>query len=238
MKQVKYSCELIDFHSHILPGADHGSASSEMTEKQLNLIRSANVATVIATPHFYPNRHSLGKFLSRRAESINRMESKCNTDGVKIMCGAEVLVCESIDKMAGLESLCIEKTSLILLEMPTTFWNDGYYATVKNIKNGSGLKPILAHIDRYPYDDIVKLLNMGIPGQINACALLSAKGRKKYLPMIENGTVVALGSDLHGCSKKDYRIFLKACGVLAKNGLLTLLMENTKRLIKDAEKAD
>ena len=57
--------DIIDFHSHILPGADHGSSSVETSLAQLNSAKNAGVTRLIATPHFYPHRHTLEKFLAR-----------------------------------------------------------------------------------------------------------------------------------------------------------------------------
>ena len=39
---------LYDFHSHILPGADHGSSGIEATEKQLDIIKDSGVGAVVA----------------------------------------------------------------------------------------------------------------------------------------------------------------------------------------------
>ena len=60
---------IIDFHAHILPGADHGSSGLEESLNQLALIRAAGVDTVVATPHFYPHRHTPEEFLQATASA-------------------------------------------------------------------------------------------------------------------------------------------------------------------------
>ena len=59
----------IDFHAHVLPGADHGSANLDTSLKQLALAKQAGIDHVIATPHFYPRHDAPERFLKRRAEA-------------------------------------------------------------------------------------------------------------------------------------------------------------------------
>ena len=106
---------LIDFHSHILPGADHGSANAKTTEKQLSLIRKEPVAKIVATPHFYPHQDNLSSFVKKREESVRQLVSVINFDVPEIFLGAEVLLCPGLDQMNGLERLCIEGTNTCLL---------------------------------------------------------------------------------------------------------------------------
>ena len=55
---------IVDFHSHILPRADHGSDSIETTQKQLQMIAEAGTEAVVATPHFYPDKDTPSAFLT------------------------------------------------------------------------------------------------------------------------------------------------------------------------------
>ena len=57
---------MIDFHAHILPGADHGSDGLETSKAQLGCLFKEGITRVVATPHFYPQRHSVDTFLERR----------------------------------------------------------------------------------------------------------------------------------------------------------------------------
>ena len=50
--------KIIDFHAHILPGADHGSRDVKTTKAQLEMLAGAGVKAVVATPHFYPQKDS------------------------------------------------------------------------------------------------------------------------------------------------------------------------------------
>ena len=45
---------MIDFHSHVLPGMDDGSASLEESIAMLRMEAEQGITQVVATPHFYP----------------------------------------------------------------------------------------------------------------------------------------------------------------------------------------
>ena len=79
----------IDFHSHILPGADHGSDSLEMSLSQLENAKAAGVSTIVATPHFYPDVDNVPDFLARREKAYDMLCAE-NTTGIKIVKAAEV----------------------------------------------------------------------------------------------------------------------------------------------------
>ena len=59
----------IDFHSHILPQADHGSDGIETSLAQLALLRDAGVWCLAITPHFYPQEEGVTSFLDKRGQT-------------------------------------------------------------------------------------------------------------------------------------------------------------------------
>ena len=59
----------IDFHTHILPGIDDGSASVEESIELLKAEAAQGITKVVATPHFYANYDSPERFLERRAKA-------------------------------------------------------------------------------------------------------------------------------------------------------------------------
>ena len=63
----------IDFHCHLLPGMDFdGTDSPEESAKMCELLNSQGVATICATPHFYPWNEDVNAFLARRAAASRR----------------------------------------------------------------------------------------------------------------------------------------------------------------------
>jgi len=226
----------IDFHSHILPGADHGSDSVQTSMAQLQIISEAGVNIVVATPHYYPHVHIVSSYILDRDYCFNKLKDAIgeNSFGVSLIIGAEVLVCEGLEQMRDLDKLCIKGTNTILLEMPFKPYCDATIQTVKNIAD-LGLNVVLAHIDRYDYDDVMRLLDMGgLHAQLNTESLKSSANRKRYMSLIKDGTVVALGSDLHGAKKSSYKHFDKVCELLGDN--CNVIMKRTESYIENAEK--
>lgn len=215
---------IIDFHSHILPHADHGSDGLKTSAEQLRLLSGAGVGVVIATPHFYPESHTVESFLARRSKAAEELRSSLPEGSPKIILGAEVLLCEGLDRMDGLSELCIEGTKAILLEMPMHRWSDGLIETVERISE-LGLTPIMAHVDRYPLREVERFYELdGTYFQLNAPSLCKLFGKRDYLKMVDSGAAVAIGSDLHMTDTAAVRSFSAA--------LRSLGSERVKKIMK------
>lgn len=227
---------IIDFHAHILPGADHGSQSREITQKQLELIAAGGTDAVVATPHFYPHRDSIGAFLTRRSAALERLQRCRIPEQLQIFLGAEVQACEGLCELEELESLCVRGTNVILLEMPFGEWSRRLIDSVMTIAE-LGFHPVLAHIDRYPRKRIEPLLARGIDAQLNAEAFMGFFARRRAGRYLSGGHVVALGSDLHGAADDGYAHFVRmrehlgeeADRVLARTAALLENAENLTR---------
>ncbi len=206
--------DVVDFHAHILPGADHGSDSIETSIKQLKLASGEGVTRIIATPHFYPHRHTLDKFLEKRAACAKALFDACDGTLPEVKLGAEVLLCPGLDKFLGLENLCLSGTKYLLLELPFSDFRSEYVDTVEKIIK-LGYKVILAHVDRYSKENIEQLMDIGVNMlQVNAESLAKIFKPKHILDWADRGCVVALGSDIHGDDAKAYKHFTKAKVVL------------------------
>ncbi len=200
---------LIDFHSHILPGADHGSDSLTTSLYQLALAREASIDRVVATPHFYPDRHTVEYFLAKRTRAYETLSPHLNGDLPEISLGAEVLICPGIDHMEGIEQLYISGTNSILIELPFSDFESSY-CDVAYALAARGANVILAHADRYPKENIERMLDAGAKIQLNAASLAGMFRKKHLYTWLERDVVVALGSDIHGRDNKAYKKFTTA----------------------------
>lgn len=226
--------KLIDFHTHILPRLDHGSRSSQVSLGQLGIMAKAGVDTVCATSHFYPQEVLVSNFLKARDASFDRLLEVCGDMArPKIVLGAEVLICEGLDQMEGLESLCLEGTNVLLLEMPFSAgaWTSRLYRTVAEISE-RGICPVFAHVDRYPHKLVEALFDMGLMAQLNAGSLDRWIKPKHLIRWIDEGVIVALGSDLHGDRQEAYDPYRKVCASLGDRA--AQIMEKTERLLASA----
>ena len=228
---------IIDFHSHILPEVDHGSKSSDEAKKQLELISVGGVDIVVATSHFYPHVHRVSDFLQDAERAAAKLSTFSEHLGsTKICLGAEVLLCEGINKMPDFEKLRIRGTNCMLIEMPSTGSWDHLIDTVDDIIEG-GYILILAHIDRYlkHYEEQIDLLlRKGAIAQINADSLTSFFSRKRVMEYIDCGVVSAIGSDLHGADKKAYQPFISAKKNIGADNY-EKIMSRSAKLLQTAE---
>lgn len=208
--------DIVDFHTHIIPRADHGSSSTATSVYQLNLANKYGVKRIIATPHFYPFKENPDNFLQRRNACYHHLKERLLNEYPAIKLGAEILICDNIEEMPMLDALCIEGTKALLIELPFTDFFDSYVTSI-NLLVKNGYTVILAHADRYDPNDIKRLIAVGAYVQLNAdalCGLFIPKHIKRWL---NDNRVAAIGSDIHGEDKKAYRRFNKAIKRLKKH---------------------
>ena len=213
---------------------DHGSGRAATAADQLAMTQQAGVTKVCATSHFYPQDILPEVFLEERKQSLERaLRAYGYGPRPRILLGAEVLICQGLENMEGLQGLCVEGTNVLLLEMPFIHedWGHGLYHTVHEIQK-QGINPVLAHVDRYPRESIERLFDMGLYGQINCDSLTKVFKPKHLLRWIEDGKIVAFGSDLHGSDPKSYLPFTKVMNTYKDHA--ERIMRTTAQLLKNA----
>ncbi len=227
---------VVDFHSHILPYADHGCKDMCECNAQLKVMCSSSTNIAVATPHFYPHVHKIEGFAKKTENAALQIKDISADTRPKICIGAEILLCDGMESMKQLNTLCIKGTNCLLIELPLHPLKHGYLDTAEALLS-QGYTLILAHIDRYfkicP-DGIDTLISMGALAQINAEALFHRKSLKrihKYLEVSE--CICALGSDLHGSSMKSYKHFARASKALKE--YYPVIMQRAQTLLSNAE---
>lgn len=204
---------MLDFHSHLIPGVDDGSKDIKMSVGMLDMWKEQGVDFICATPHFYADSNSPSRFLEKRNTAYaSLMEALQQTPGgfssyPEIALGAEVYYYRGLSSCEDLNSLCLQGTKLLLIEMPFGGkWTDYMIREITEIKS-MGIIPVAAHIERYmkiqPSGKIDDLLNTGILIQCNAEFFLSAKTRKKAFRMISDKTIDFIGSDAHNLTSRQ-----------------------------------
>lgn len=193
-----------DFHSHILPKVDDGSASLKESIAMLKLERKQGIAHVVATPHFYPRQDDPVRFLSRRkaAEERLREEMARHPDMPSLSVGAEVHYFPGISESEILSELTINGKGCILIEMPLSSWTGTMYRELENIRVKQGLTPIVAHVDRYigplrTFHIPERLEELPVLVQANAGFFLDRLTRAMALRLLRAERIHLLGSDCH-----------------------------------------
>lgn len=226
---------MVDFHSHILPGVDHGAASLEVSVQMLNEAKKADVATIVATPHFYKHKMELDSFLKNREQGfslLNNYLAENDSIGIRVIPAAEVAL-ESNLLSVDLKKLAIEGTNHILIEMPMFGrWHTWMIDMLYEIESKFSLSVILAHIDRYSKENVEKLLDLDFTVQINAESLVRGSffEKRKMRSLCTQGYVHLIGSDAHGIHERTYQDLITASKKLPQS-LLSYFDNNANSIL-------
>lgn len=201
-RNERRSCPVTDFHTHILPRIDDGSDSLETTRAMLDAIAAQGIRRVAATPHFYPMRNDLSRFLERRRVAMERLFAvREPSRHPEVIPGSETAYYRGISGSARLSALCLTGTRLLLLEMPLCRWSREVVEEVGTLERSAGVRPVLAHIERYAASQrrgtLEYLRESGVLFQSNASFFLSTRTRKRAMRMMSAGLIQFLGSDCH-----------------------------------------
>jgi protein-tyrosine phosphatase len=200
---------IYDFHSHVLPGVDDGSACVEESIAMLQAEAQQGIRHVVATPHFYPHRDSPERFFERRNQAQELLLSQTEgTEGLpQLIMGAEVRFYPGISDWDILSELTIGKSRYILIEMTLPPWNQRAWQELEDIYYKRGLTPIIAHVDRY----IRPLRTYGIPQrleelpvlvQANASFFCEGLASGMAMKMLKRQQIHLLGSDCHNMTTR------------------------------------
>lgn len=198
---------IIDFHSHILPGIDDGSRDVETSCRLLELSTGQGVEIIVATPHFYASRDRVDHFLEKRARARELLLGEMQNSALQLRVGAEVAYFRGISRAEKLDSLTVEGTRLLLLEMPFMPWEASDIDEVAALIEKRGYQVLLAHLERY-FDlpenrrRIEELLELPLHVQINAGSLTDWRKRGRIVRMFRDGQAHVLGSDCHSLHRR------------------------------------
>lgn len=213
---------MVDLHSHILPNVDDGSRSLEESLELLERSAAQGITAIAATPHFYASQDNPERFLERRAEAAERLQSAWNPNFPRMLLGAEVYYYSGIHNSGLMTRMRLEGTPLLMVEMPFTKWSDWMVDEILDLNGDSETQVVLAHIDRYlamnSPNVLEALLENGVLMQANAESFLNWRKRRQMLRMVERGQIHFLGSDCHNlttrppCLQEAVRVIEKKLG--------------------------
>lgn len=224
---------MIDFHSHILPDIDDGAKSPEESIEMLKVCAENGVKTVVLTPHCYhTDENDIRNFIRERNEKFRLLKQEVEKSGLELpelILGCELHLNKVHSNSDYLKELAIQGTNYIMLELPMGKWEPVIYDTIYSIFL-KGLRPIMAHIDRYYYGhqkDFHNLFSLDLAYQVN-CDAFMTRGIKKKVPyLFECGAIHILGSDMHNLTSRTSR--MAECREIIR----TKYSENCYRYIRD-----
>jgi protein-tyrosine phosphatase len=206
--------DVIDIHTHILPGLDDGAANWEDT---LNMARSAvseGITTIIATPH-----HANGRYENRAdevAEHTRRVNERLIASGVpvSIMSGQEIRVHDDLlEAWNRGELLALAGSTYVLIEMPSSQVPKEMDELIHELRI-MNLKPIIAHPERnaeianHP-QRLAGLVEAGAFAQVTSHSLLGGFGRRiqqSAWALCGSGLIQIVSSDAHHIERRGFRL--------------------------------
>lgn len=193
-----------DLHSHLIPGIDDGSKSMDDSLNMLRKFSDLGYSKVITTPHimsdFYKNTPEI------ILGGLEKVRAAIKAEGIpiKIEAAAEYYLDENFSALIEKKELLTFGDNHVLFEL--SFVDEP--ARIKEAIFGmitEGFKPILAHVERYPYyinnlDVLEDFKARGCLLQLNINSLSGHYGpqvKKWAQEVIERDLIDVVGSDCH-----------------------------------------
>lgn len=193
---------LVDIHSHVLPGLDDGARDTGEALAMLRVAAQDAIDVICATPH--DSRCSPAEVV----EGVERLNALAASEGVpvKVVPGSEVRIAADIcDRHRNNELVTLNGTAYILLELWLLGEWPRYLKTAIYDLQVAGLRPILAHAERYPAVQrdpriLLDLVSAGVVIQVNASSLVESKGsniRETAETLVHHRIAHVIASDAH-----------------------------------------
>jgi protein-tyrosine phosphatase len=224
---------MIDIHTHLLPGVDDGSPSIDVSVSVLERFARDGVEVVVCTPHLDASRAANAPYerflallgdLRAAAPALPRLEL-----GWEIM--LDMPDVPLIDARLGLA-----QSSAVLVEFPRTGVPLSASTELYRLKR-SGIRPVLAHPERYwgcTPEKVDEWRRAGAVIQMDAAGpVASSRVAVLAQELLELGLVDVLASDTHGDDRSlaPTRQWLEELGAAEQLELLT--RENAARLLRN-----
>ena len=229
-------------HCHIIPGIDDGARDVETSLKMIERLKEQGAEKIVLTPHYYSDSISLDDFLRKRDKAFNLLLNALPPGSPELIPAAEVFISDYLFNNESIKELCIGSSDYALIEhdFSSDFGSDIYNRLV-NLYCDYGVKPILAHIERYRAlidgkNVLDEYIETGCLTQVNISSFSSAPRhiRKKLFKFLNEGKIHFIGTDCHNLDSRppEYgdgaEMIIKKCSKEA----LDALIKNANNLLK------
>lgn len=196
----------VDMHSHLLPGIDDGVEDFEQALQTILALKELGYEKLVTTPHVmmgvYDNTPDTIKQKRDQLQAF-LMEKGVH---VELEASAEYYLDERFMEMIRNKDLLLPISNQYVLFETAFMHASPFLNEAVFLIQASGLKPILAHPERYLYmhedfNQYVELREKGVLLQLNLSSLTgyySPMVRKVARKLIDEGMVDFVGTDCHG----------------------------------------
>lgn len=201
---------LIDIHSHILPGVDDGADSLAMSMRMLKIAADDGISKIVLTPHNKPgHRHIHFSKMASKAEELQEMMSEENIE-IELYIGSELYYRSGLsEEIENGMSATLAGSRYVLLEFTPLedfdYIRNGCYALL-----AGGYYPVLAHVERYQNvcskkGGIDELIETGCYIQVNAGSIMGkngAKAKRTVKELLKRRQVHFIATDAHDLKRR------------------------------------
>ena len=237
---------MIDIHSHIIPNVDDGARSVEETFNILKEAQEAGFTDVILTSHFLLNYYETNaQELIFWKEKLQEVLKKQGTK-INLHSGMEIYITNQMEELLeNKKILTLANSRYMLIELPVAT-NVKYFDYVVYYLEAKGIKPIIAHPERYKCvqkdpDIVEEYIEKGCLIQCNYGSIVNLYGReaeKTIKTLLKKNQVHFLGSDVHR-ENGTYFIILDAIKkirkIIGENKINELTTINPKKILQIEE---
>ncbi len=237
---------MIDIHSHIIPNVDDGARSVEETFNILKEAQEAGFTDVILTSHFLLNYYETNaQELIFWKEKLQEILKKQGTK-INLHSGMEIYITNQMEELLeNKKILTLANSRYMLIELPLAT-NVKYFDYVVYYLEAKGIKPIIAHPERYKCvqkdpDIVEEYIEKGCLIQCNYGSIVNLYGReaeKTIKTILKKNQVHFLGSDVHR-ENGTYLIILDAIKkirkIIGENKINEITTINPKKILQNEE---
>lgn len=237
---------MIDIHSHIIPNVDDGARSVEETFNILKEAQEAGFTDVILTSHFLLNYYETNaQELIFWKEKLQEVLKKQGTK-INLHSGMEIYITNQMEELLeNKKILTLANSRYMLIELPLAT-NVKYFDYVVYYLEAKGIKPIIAHPERYKCvqkdpDIVEEYIEKGCLIQCNYGSIVNLYGReaeKTIKTLLKKNQVHFLGSDVHR-ENGTYLIILDAIKkirkIIGENKTNEITTINPKKILQNEE---
>ncbi len=214
---INLPSDMIDLHSHLLPGIDDGAVDLDDALKLVEIAVEDGITHSVITPHIHLNRYDNDVHSIQAAYTILQQALLARSIPLRIAFAAEVRIDPQVMTMiAGNKIPFLGKLGgykILLLEFPHSMILPG---TVKFIKYllSHNIRPLVAHPERNKavlthLEKIEPIREAGAMLQVTARSITGGFGpyaKKRALQMLERGWIDVVATDAHNLVHRPPRL--------------------------------
>ena len=204
LPEIDFSSLGTDIHSHIIPGIDDGSRNVAESIELLCVLKELGFNRIITTPHVMVDYFRNTPETILTGLNILKEELKKQRIDIQVEAAAEYYFDEDFENKLEAGNLLTIGDNYLLFELSFSNYPINLFQVIEKMTD-RGLKPILAHPERYAYlhgsvNNYRRIKEAGCCLQLNTISLTGYYGKpvqKAAEELVDHMLIDFIGSDMH-----------------------------------------